>query len=98
MICFEVWVNGEKICVAGVGEVGVLSAIVTWSQGRPNATFTAESEQKPSKPYLHVGGLVNREHVRWTQQTDQLQVGDEVTFKIIEADTADEPIHKYPQA
>ena len=88
MICFEVWVNGEKICLAGVGETGVLSSIVSWGgkQGWP-----------PEKPNLRVGGLVNKEHVRWTEKEHILEVGDEVTLKVVEADTAEEPIHKYPQ-
>jgi hypothetical protein len=91
MICFEVRVNGEKICVAGVGDSGVLAAHVTWSQGRQS------QRRQPQKPHLHVGGLVNNEHVRWTENEHVLEVGDEVTFKVVEAGTADEPIHKYPQ-
>lgn len=87
MICFEVYVNGEKICLAGVGESGVLSSIVSWGgrQGRPEI-----------KPDLHIGGLVDKEHVAWTKKMYNLEVGDEVTLKIVEADTADEPIRKFP--
>lgn len=85
MICFEVWVNGEKICLAGVGESGVLNSIVTWG-GR-----------QWIKTDLHVGGLVNDEHVRWTEKEHILEVGDEVTIKIVEADTADEPVRKEPR-
>lgn len=83
LICFEVWVNGEKICLAGVGDSGVLNSII----------HVAE----PRKPDLHVGGLVNDEHVRWTERMHFLEVGDEVTIKIVEADTADEPIRKEPR-
>lgn len=88
MICFEVWVNGEKVCVAGVGNSGVLSSIVSWG-GRENRKFI--------KPKLHVGGLVNGEHVRWTEEGHYLDVGDEVTIKIVETNTADEPVRKYPR-
>jgi hypothetical protein len=98
MICFEIWVNNQKVCVAGIGDSGVLAAHVTWSQRRPEESSTPKSEWKPSKPNLHVGGLVNQEHVRWTEQSHYLEAGDEVTFKIIEADTADEPIRKEPEA
>jgi hypothetical protein len=31
MIAFEIHLNGEKLCRAGIGDSGVLSAIVTWS-------------------------------------------------------------------
>ena len=30
MRCFEVEVNGERYCLAGVGDVGALSAFVTY--------------------------------------------------------------------
>ena len=88
MICFEVWVNGEKICLAGVGDSGVLDSIVGWG-GRQGRQLI--------KPNLHVGGLVNDEHVRWTEKDHTLEVGDEVTIKIVEADAADEPVRKEPR-
>jgi len=84
MICFEVWVNGEKICLAGVGESGVLNAII-------------DGARKQRKSNLHIGGLVNDEYVHWTKKEHILEVGDEVTIKIVEADTANEPIRKYPR-
>jgi len=30
MIAFEVSLNGNKVCNAGVGDVGVLTTIITW--------------------------------------------------------------------
>lgn len=84
MICFEIWVNGEKICLAGVDESDVLCAII-------------DGARKQRKSNLHVGGLVGDEHVRWTEREHILEVGDEVTIKIVESDTADEPIRKYPR-
>ena len=84
MICFEVWVNGEKICLAGVGESDVLTCIL-------------DGGRRGLKSNLHVGGLVNEKHVRWTEKRHSLEVGDEVTIKIVEADTVDEPILKYPR-
>ena len=61
MIAYEVWVNDKKICVAGVGESGVLNAVLTWG-GKPG--------RPPQNPNLHVGGLVNDEHVRWTEKVN----------------------------
>lgn len=84
MICFEVWVNGEKVCLAGVSESDVLTCIV-------------DGERRGLKSNLHVGGLVKDEHVRWTQKRHSLEVGDEVIIKIVESDKADEPILKYPR-
>ena len=83
MICLEVWVNGEKICLAGVGD-GVLHCIV-------------DAARRRFKSHLHVGGLIDNEHVRWTQRDHFLEVGDEVTIKIVEADAVDEPVRKHPR-
>jgi hypothetical protein len=30
MLCFEVLLNGKELCLAGVGESGALSTIVSW--------------------------------------------------------------------
>jgi len=35
MVCFEIWVNGERLCTAGVGDFGGLSAILKRFQFRP---------------------------------------------------------------
>jgi hypothetical protein len=82
MICFEVWVNGEKVCLAGVDESGVLCSII-------------DGGNKRRKSNLYVGGLVDDEDLRWTQKPHPLEVGDEITIKIVEADAADEPTRKF---
>ncbi len=48
MRAFRVYLNGKKLCVAGVGDDGVLSAIVD-CVGRSGGTDTS----------LHIGGLLN---------------------------------------
>ena len=89
MICLEVWVNGEKICLAGTGiGKGVLNSIIDLNSIGPEGAVKHIN--------LHVGGLVNDEHLRWTEKRHPLEVGDEVTIKIVEADTVDEPVRKYP--
>ncbi len=60
----------------------------------PASTARQRSNCATTKPDLHVGGLVNKEHVRWTEPSHTLKVGDVVTFRIVESDTADEPIAK----
>ncbi len=63
MICFEVWVNGEKVCLAGVGEgVGDTNVLAA------HVTRVGKQGRQPMKPDLHVGGLVNKDHVRWTEK------------------------------
>lgn len=78
MIAFEISVNGEKLCTAGIGDKGVLSAIING----------------PKRPNLSVGGLANDEHLHWLEREAGfgLKVGDEVTVRIVEADCVDEPV------
>ena len=82
MIAFEVLVNGEKLCTAGVGDKGVLTANIVG----------------PKSPRLRVGGLHNEEHVLWISHRPmalELKVGDEVTVRIVETEVVDEPIQRY---
>jgi len=80
MRAFNVSLNGKKLCLAGVGERGVLSAIVSWVAGDRRADL-----------FLEVGGLANEEHVDWVKQK-RLQVGDEIRVKIVEGGSADKPV------
>lgn len=95
MIAFEVWLNGKKLSVAGVGEYGVLSQILTWVASRPKDMLTDVTNQQPdSAVRLTVGGLVNDEHVRWLKYPFVVNTGDEITVKIIETDTINEPFQR----
>lgn len=86
MIAYEVYVNGEKVCVASVGESGVLTAILSWVGSRGSA--------KNDLLDLRIGGLVHADHVRWLSETTTISVGDEVTIRVVEITAlseADEP-------
>jgi len=82
MRAFDISINEKKLCLAGVGERGVLSAIVNWVAGNHGADFFRE-----------VGGLANEEQVQWVKQKP-LQVGDEIRIKIVNAKSADKPLNK----
>lgn len=98
MKCFEVTINGEKVCTAGVGDDGVLTSIVSFVKSSRAADETRESQDNYSENLdLRVGGLTNREfglteHLEWLHQ--DLAVGDEVVIRIIEASVCDEPKNK----
>jgi hypothetical protein len=84
MLSFNVSLNGKKLCIAGIGKRGVLSAILAWA-----ATDRGEDL------FLQVGGLANEEHSDWIYQKP-LQVGDELRVEICDAESVDEPIRKRP--
>ena len=84
MTAFAVYLNDKKLCVAGIGEDGVLDVIVDYVGGHVNQTS------------LSVGGLISsREHVRWLQDA-ALKMGDEVRVKVVESHSIDAPITRLP--
>lgn len=90
MIAFEVSVNGNPVCLAGIGEDGVLGASVT---------ATLPASEVPTPIWFNVGGLANDEHVTWVESSSHprqaLDVGDLVQIRIVEAETVDEPIRRW---
>lgn len=74
--------NGKKLCIAGVGDRGVLSAIISWVAG-----------DRDEDLFLHVGGLVNEEHIDWIDHT-RLQIGDEIRVQICDVESGDDPWRK----
>jgi hypothetical protein len=76
MRAYEIFLNGKRLCVAGVGSDGYVSAYVTY-QSEPNTTW------------IDGMGLDNRKklYVRWTQA--DLRSGDEVLIKIVDRKDVD---------
>jgi len=92
MRVFDVFVNDEKLCRAGVGDDGVLDTIVTWVKLTGEAAEEARRSNVPvEETTLHVGGLSNHTHQRWVQR--MLTVGDHVTIAVASARHADAPSH-----
>jgi hypothetical protein len=88
MVAFEVYLNGQKKCTAGIGELGVLSAILSWRGAQPYPSGeTPESESL----VLSVSGMeaASRQHARWFEQ--ELRVGDEIRINVVETATPDKP-------
>ena len=74
----EVYLNGASLCTAGIGKDAVLNAIVD-----------VLSRNGDYHMMLRVGGLENDEFMTWCKR--DLQLGDEVTIRIVEADSIDPP-------
>jgi hypothetical protein len=103
MKALEVFINGQRVCVAGVGDSGVLNTIVNWV-GRPAGTREkvhktdydgdADDGSERDDLFLQIGGLNSEsgEHYRW--DSPSICVGDEVRVKILEAQNVDPPNEK----
>jgi hypothetical protein len=86
MRAFEVHLNGKRLCVAGVGDDGVLTAIVDHVRGDGRDELQ-----------LGVSGLEcpSGDHLTWTLR--RLRAGDEISVRIVEAGAASRPRHRTPR-
>lgn len=92
MICFEITINDEKICTAGlVNGRGVLTTIIDRLMREP-----AEEDQGEAA-HVTVGGLANygnndTEHLDWVKRP--LSVGDQVSIRVVDSDDIDDPVSR----
>jgi hypothetical protein len=101
VIVFEVLLNGKRLARAGTEDMGVLSTHVTGVGKLGRQSKGTKGAPESYDLDLHVGGLTARarqadEHLRWGPRT-QLEVGDEVTIRIVEGTKADAPSRQYPR-
>lgn len=97
MIAFEVHLNGEKLCTAGLRDLSVLTAILNWRQRQADDPPVNAEELGSEDLRLYVGGLLkvaegSREFLRWLDL--HLKIGDEVTIKIADTNIVDIPIRR----
>ena len=76
-LCFEITINDDPPILAGLRDLKVLSAILT---------FVSERDELD----LSIGGMVDKSgHVRWLER--EMRRGDAVTIRIVDSDEASEP-------
>jgi len=87
MKAFEVFLNGDRLCLAGIAGRCVLTVIIDHVKGKDDPVDDL---------HLDVGGLISNtnEHVIWSRT--QISTGDEVRVRIIESESADEPTKRTP--
>ncbi len=91
MICLEVSINGEKPCIAGIAAPSTVEAQVTCQLDLGGE----DPEDLPAKLIiLTVTGAseVLQEVVSWPRAI--LKVGDQVSIRVIECSTIDEPVKR----
>jgi hypothetical protein len=80
MKAFVIFVNGERVCSIGLTPNNTRSVQFSWIGGPEGEVF------------LYAGGMDDRHHVDW--EMPDLEVGDEVTVKVIECDETDPPTRR----
>jgi len=96
MIAFEILLNGEPQCIAGVGDLGVISAIICWVRRKALPAGTVIPDWEPEELSLDVGGIDSHtdEHLKWIKRA--IAVGDEITLRVFETDRIDPPEIRMP--
>ncbi|MGC3957334.1 MAG: hypothetical protein QM813_05055 [Verrucomicrobiota bacterium] len=91
MPVFHIHLNGKKINTAGVGDLGVLGAHVTWVRRKGEHPLAKKPDSVEEELTLHVGGIVipAQETVRWLDRN--LKVGDEVRIIVGQDSKVDHP-------
>jgi hypothetical protein len=76
MRAYDVFLNGKRLCVAGIGSDGYISAYITY-------------RSEPNDNWIDVMGFDNRKklYVRWMRAN--LRSGDEVLLKIVDRKSVD---------
>lgn len=86
MRAFEVSLNGKRLCVAGVGDHGVVSTNVS--------CVLREGDEDL---FLDTGGISSAAHEIWRWHFRKIKVGDTVQVAVIETAKADEPKEREPE-
>jgi hypothetical protein len=100
---FEVSINGEKACTAGIQDFGVLSAIVTRVKRNPNKVNPSKLKNSTLEEFLEelteieITGLDSNDsagehgkHVHWLRQV--LKAGDEIIIRVLPPGESDAPM------
>ena len=76
MPVFHVYLNGKKVSTAGVGDLGVLGAHVSWVRRKREHSLPKKPDGVEEELTLHVGGFISpaEEHVRWLDR--DLKIGE----------------------
>lgn len=95
VVAFEVELNGERLCTAGVPEDhGVVSIITNWVKCDPAKKADACKLAPKERITLHVGGLAadpdsTNVFLEWADR--HLEVGDELRIKVVRTTDVDPP-------
>lgn len=104
MIRFDVEINGEPYCRAGLDPTGVVSVILNWVELTPEVLSSPRGQPGPHTSLTVSGYRVNGPipedpdesadltHVHWGEIARLLEPGDEVRIRVVAADEADDPM------
>jgi hypothetical protein len=96
MIAFEIWIDGQKACTAGVTPSGVTSVVTSWVRRPSHDPESGEpvGHRFEEELTLDVGGLTHDPdgasvYLSWLRQP--LRPGQRITVAVVETEAADPP-------
>jgi hypothetical protein len=89
MVVFEVSVNGKRTFAMAAGDFGMLTASIMWDRIQTNAGPVHEAIRLLGRGLEPPGG----KHLSWPDRS--LKMGDEVTIRIVDSTTFDEPAERF---
>ena len=93
MIAFEVSVNGQRLCTAGVGDYGLLHAEVAWKLN--DAARVAKGQPAGEMLNVSLAGI-GVDSTNYRRPHAPLRPGDEVLVRICETSAVDAPSESRP--
>ena len=93
MLAYQISVNGKHVATGGVQQ-GVVSAIANWVSAPINVPEEFAHEWHAG---FSLAGLDTpaSEHLKWFRC--DVGVGDEITIKLVEVDSVDQPAQREPR-
>src|SRR5262245_24851478 len=97
MVCLEVGLNGTKVCRAGLGKHGLVHMNAAW-HSLPRGWSWKGKRSRASRGDFGVSGVLydprppGHENVSWTNGA--LVLGDELSIRLVESTSPDEPTHR----
>lgn len=89
MVVFEVSVNGKRAFAMAAGDFGMLTASIMWDRIQTNAGPVHEAIRLSGRGLEPPPG---GKHLSWPDKS--LKMGDEITIRIVDSTTFDEPAER----
>lgn len=83
MVCFEIYLNGERKCRAGGENVWYIHTLVSYFKEKDRSSLIVNGQNDPTGEPTQL-----TESVQWSEET-KLKLGDEIQIRVVESTEPD---------